>query len=367
MSTRRPPPPPPEPRDSVDPLLEVREKRRGQRMGDAYVKIVRPFEDEFERGEEGTLVASERTVLERRGWTAALRRIRTTLIGRPISSDHESHERLTKLKALAIFSSDNISSSAYATEEMMRILVLGGLSRDQPLDADHDRDRRHPRDRRHQLPQTIKAYPDGAGSYIVASDNLGTLPGLHGRLGAAHRLRADRGGLRLRRRGGGHLGSCLAVADRVLHRGRHRRASSRSATCAGSASRAASSCAPTYLYIGAIAALIGWGLFRQCVTGDLGHFAAPPSWIRADGRARWAASACSCCSVPSRRAPRRSPGSEADLGRRAGIQAAGVAQRAHDAHLGGRRSSPSSSRGSATSPASSGSSRPERGPRPSCR
>ena len=40
--------------------------------------------------------------------------------------------------------------------------------------------------------------------------------------------------------------------------------------------------APTYLYIGAIAALIVWGLFRQFVTGDLGHFAAPPSWIRAD-------------------------------------------------------------------------------------
>ena len=178
MSTRRPPPPPPEPRDSVDPLLEVREKRRGQRMGDAYVKIVRPFEDEFERGEEGTLVASERTVLERRGWTAALRRIRTALIGRPISSDHESHERLTKLKALAIFSSDNISSSAYATEEMMRILVLGGLSAislSMPITiaivvilaivAT-------------SYSQTIKAYPDGASSYIVASDNLGTLPGL---------------------------------------------------------------------------------------------------------------------------------------------------------------------------------------------
>ena len=40
--------------------------------------------------------------------------------------------------------------------------------------------------------------------------------------------------------------------------------------------------APTYLYIGAIAALIVWGLFRQFVTGDLGTFAAPPSWIRAD-------------------------------------------------------------------------------------
>ncbi len=162
----------------VDPLLEVREKRRGQRLGDTYVRIVRPFEDDFERGEEGNLIASERTLRSLTGWAAALRRIRTVLVGRPISSDHETHERLTKLKALAIFSSDNISSSAYATEEMMRILVLAGIgavSLVMPLTlviavvlaivATSYR-------------QTIKAYPQGASSYIVASDNLGDLAGL---------------------------------------------------------------------------------------------------------------------------------------------------------------------------------------------
>ena len=112
----------------IDPLLQVREARRGKRPGDAYVKIVRPYEELFSRGDEGELIASERTVLDRPGWTKTLRSIRTVLIGRPISSEREEHERLTKLKALAIFSSDNISSSAYATEEMMRILVLGGLA-----------------------------------------------------------------------------------------------------------------------------------------------------------------------------------------------------------------------------------------------
>ena len=129
MTSRRPPPPGPEPRDPVDALLEVREKRRGKRMGDAYVKIVRPFEDTFERGgEAGTLVASERTVLHRSGWTALLRQVRTTLIGRPISTDREQHERLSKTKALAIFSSDNLSSSAYATEEMLLVLILAGAA-----------------------------------------------------------------------------------------------------------------------------------------------------------------------------------------------------------------------------------------------
>jgi len=120
--TRRPDPSQ-EPR--VDPLLEVREKRRGKRPGDAYVRIVRPFEDAFQRGgEEGELIATERTVLERPGWTRVLRRLRTVLIGRPIHSEQEEHERLTKVKGLAIFSSDNISSSAYGPEEIMRVLAL---------------------------------------------------------------------------------------------------------------------------------------------------------------------------------------------------------------------------------------------------
>ncbi len=162
----------------MDPHLEIREKRRGKRLGDAYVRIVRPFEDEFERGDEGQLIASERTVLTRTGWTAALRRIRTFLIGRPISSVHEVHERLSKMKALAVFSSDNISSSAYGPEEIMRVLALAGagaLSLTVPLAgliiamlAIVTMSYR----------QTIKAYPMGASSYIVASDNLGDRAGI---------------------------------------------------------------------------------------------------------------------------------------------------------------------------------------------
>jgi amino acid transporter len=163
----------------VDPLLEVREKRRGKRPGDAYVRIVRPFEEAFQKGDdEGELIATERTVLERPGWTRALRRLRTVLIGRPIHSDREEHERLTKVKALAIFSSDNISSSAYGPEEIMRVLVAAGtgaIALTLPLAglitimlAIVTVSYR----------QTIKAYPQGASSYIVASDNLGSMPGV---------------------------------------------------------------------------------------------------------------------------------------------------------------------------------------------
>ena len=163
----------------VDPLLEVREKRRGRRPGDAYVKIVRPFEQEFHRGDDaGELIATEKTVLQRRGWTAAVRHFRTWLIGRPIHRDREEHERLTKVKGLAIFSSDNISSSAYGPEAIMRVLAtagIGALSLTLPLaglitvmltivTVSYR--------------QTIKAYPKGASSYIVASDNLGSTLGV---------------------------------------------------------------------------------------------------------------------------------------------------------------------------------------------
>jgi amino acid transporter len=162
----------------IDPHREVRERRRGLRPGDTYVRIVRPFESEFERGEEGHLVATSETLVVPAGWQRAYARLRGWLIGKPISSEREEHERLTKLKALAVFSSDNISSSAYATEEMMRVLVVAGIGAFtlvMPLTlvivavlaivATSYR-------------QTIRAYPNGASSYIVASDNLGAPVGL---------------------------------------------------------------------------------------------------------------------------------------------------------------------------------------------
>lgn len=261
----------------VDPLLEVREKRRGQRLGDTYVRIVRPFEDDFERGEEGTLIASERTMLGRTGWTAALRRFRTVLIGRPISSDHETHERLTKVKAMAIFSSDNISSSAYATEEMMRILILGGIgaiSLTMPITivivvilgivAT-------------SYMQTIKAYPTGASSYIVASDNLGTLPGLT----AAAALLIDYT-LTVAVSVSSGVAAITSIVPSlfdqrvlmavmivvVLMLGNLR----------GIRESGSIFMAPTYLYIVTVGAMILIGLFRQFVLSDLGTFSVPTDW-----------------------------------------------------------------------------------------
>jgi amino acid transporter len=280
MSARRPPERAPDdegPR--VDPLLEIREKRQGLRPGDVRVRIVRPFEAEFERGQEGRLVASERTVMDQRGWAAAIRAIRTFLIGRPISSEHEHRERLTKVKALAIFSSDNISSSAYATEEMMRILVLAGIasfSLVMPITlviavilaivASSYR-------------QTIKAYPQGASSYIVASDNLGTFAGLVAAaallidyvLTVAVSVSAGVAAITSIEPSVYDERVILAVAIVVLLMLGNLRGIRESGTIF---------MAPTYLYIFAIAGLIGWGLFRALVLHDLGTFHAPADWVR---------------------------------------------------------------------------------------
>jgi amino acid transporter len=95
------------------------------------------------------------------------------LLGRPIPTHLAHHERLSKVTGLAVLSSDALSSVAYATEEILRVLVIGGLgtlSLATPIGlsiaallaivAFSYR-------------QTIYAYPSGGGAYIVSKDNLG--------------------------------------------------------------------------------------------------------------------------------------------------------------------------------------------------
>ena len=100
------------------------------------------------------------------------------VFGRPLSNEEEIGERLTKKKALAIFSSDAISSSAYATEEILRVLVLAGASAlllsiqvaiaISVLLAVVSLSYR----------QVCRAYPNGGGAYVVARTNLAPIFGL---------------------------------------------------------------------------------------------------------------------------------------------------------------------------------------------
>jgi amino acid transporter len=111
--------------------------------------------------------------------TTTLKRV---FVGRPIATRDQEHQRLPKKVALATFSSDAISSTAYATEEILFVAALGAGS---SLALGHDvlipigivvavliasvvSSYRH----------TIHAYPHGGGSYLVSRDNLGRYPSL---------------------------------------------------------------------------------------------------------------------------------------------------------------------------------------------
>src|SRR5215218_3846841 len=117
-------------------------------------------------------------VRRKREHVSVLKRV---LVGRPIASDQQEHQRIPKRIALAVFSSDAISSTAYATEEILFVTAVGASSLALGLDV--------------LVPialvvaillaivctsyrQTIFAYPSGGGAYIVSRENLGANPSL---------------------------------------------------------------------------------------------------------------------------------------------------------------------------------------------
>jgi amino acid transporter len=116
------------------------------------------------------------TVLHRTTQDAPPRSWRTWLIGRPLPTADAPHQTVGRLIGLAVFASDALSSTAYATQEMLVILAAVGTAvfgLAIPISVaivilltivtiSYQ--------------QTIHAYPDGGGAYIVARDNLGELP-----------------------------------------------------------------------------------------------------------------------------------------------------------------------------------------------
>ena len=171
MSAEEPEPPP----DA--PSLDRRVLQPGRHVGDRYVRIVRPTGSGL-RGHGGHYVATEQTMAASgrvgRTWERVLR----TLIGRRLRSEAEAEERVGVETGLPILASDNISSSAYATEEAMRVLAIAGtgaLALTMPIALavvfvlaivvlSESR--------------VIRAYPNGGGSYLVARENHGIVAGL---------------------------------------------------------------------------------------------------------------------------------------------------------------------------------------------
>ncbi len=105
--------------------------------------------------------------------------LKRLLVGKPIPSRLAHHERLSRPVGLAVLSSDALSSVAYATEEILRVLVLGRRRRSWCWPARlRSSSRRFSPIVVFSYRQTIHAYPSGGGAYIVGRDNLGETPAL---------------------------------------------------------------------------------------------------------------------------------------------------------------------------------------------
>jgi amino acid transporter len=153
-------------------VIGGRRPLRGRRPGDVRVAVERPHAEFFRYTGPGQLTAKAAASQPTTGFGRTVGRLRAILFGPPLSIHDEITERLPKKKALAIFSSDPISSSAYATEEILRVLVLAGagaLVLSLPIAAAIA-----------LLLAVVStsyrqigfAYPSGGGAYAVARANL---------------------------------------------------------------------------------------------------------------------------------------------------------------------------------------------------
>ena len=154
-------------------MIGGRQPLRGRKLGDRRVRVERPHAAYFRWSGKGVMTAKASASAPTTGLGRAMATVRRFFLGRPLASGEELGERLSKKKALAIFSSDAISSSAYATEEILRVLILAGvvglafgleiaiaIAALLAVVAISYR-------------QVCLAYPTGGGSYSVSKKNFG--------------------------------------------------------------------------------------------------------------------------------------------------------------------------------------------------
>ena len=161
-------------------MIGGRRSLQGRKPGDKRVRVERPHAPYFRYTGPGQLTAKEAASIPTTPGARLMAKIRALVLGRPLHQEEELGERLSKRKALAIFSSDAISSSAYATEEIILAFTLAGagaLAVALALEvsvaiaillavvAFSYR-------------QVCIAYPTGGGSYSVSKANFGKLASL---------------------------------------------------------------------------------------------------------------------------------------------------------------------------------------------
>jgi amino acid transporter len=159
-------------------MTPTRPPLKGRKLGDRRVVVNRPHSAFFRYAGPGVMVAKAAASAPTTAVGRRVARIRAFVFGQPLTNAQESEERLSKKLALPIFSSDAISSSAYATDEILRVLVLAGvawltwsiwvaaaIALMLTIVALSYR-------------QVCHGYPSGGGAYVVARENLGPNFGL---------------------------------------------------------------------------------------------------------------------------------------------------------------------------------------------
>ena len=152
----------------------------GRKPGDKRVRVERPHAPYFRYTGPGQMTAKAAASAPTTSVGRARAKLKLAFIGRPLANEEEIGQRLSKVKALAIFSSDAISSSAYATEEIILAFILVGAAGLAFTFA---------------VPiaiaialllgivafsyrQVCLAYPTGGGSYSVSKANFGRMASL---------------------------------------------------------------------------------------------------------------------------------------------------------------------------------------------
>lgn len=164
--------------EGLTPDLELRELRKGVKPGSRYVRLTPRREAAFRRVASGEYRATQVAIRSRSPLESVWRGFKRVVVGAPLATSELEGQKISKTKALAVFSSDALSSSAYATDEILLVLIAAGSGA-----------------LTHSIPialaigtllaivtfsyrQTIRAYPSGGGAYIVARENLGDVSGL---------------------------------------------------------------------------------------------------------------------------------------------------------------------------------------------
>jgi len=205
------------------------------------------------------------------------------LVGKPLATSEQEHQRLPKTIALATFSSDAISSTAYATEEILFVVAVGASSLALGLDT--------------LIPigvavavlltivvtsyrQTIFAYPSGGGSYVVSRENLGENPSLV----AGASLLVDYS-LTVAVSISAGVAAIVSIPEfeslrqhRVLL-GLALIALISIANLRGIKESGRVFAVPTYIYIVSLIALVGYGFYRSFIAHDISPITVGPDFV----------------------------------------------------------------------------------------